>query len=312
MMRSIVNFQPSPKTLLFFIVFSLIFIKNSYVEVQAQTGRMVEDVYPGLSSGALKAATLDKLPKGILLSAGDLIIKESEITKLISQSEPTIRKQLTQYAFFLLENITTKRMLLQEASREGLKKDNEDQAIMNLLSEKIKIAAVSEEELIDFHNQNKAMLENASLKEIREMLRDYLTQQKREEAIQQYIQTLGKRTSIRVNEEWAKKHCSPALNNQVDRARRSGKPTMVEFGAPGCAPCDMMTPILAGLKKKFSGKLNVLFVHVGQEQILGARFGIQVIPVQVFFNQNGLEVFRHTGFFPQAEVEKKLSQIGML
>jgi thiol-disulfide isomerase/thioredoxin len=231
---------------------------------------------------------------------------------MISQSGPTIRKQLNQNAFFLLENITTKRMLLQEASKAGLKKEDEDQAIMRLLSEKIKIPAVSEEELVDFHNQNKEMLENAPLKEIRETLRDYLTQEKRKEAVHQYILTLGKRTPIRMNEGWAKKHSSPALNNQVDRARRSGKPTMVEFGAPGCAPCDMMEPILAGLKKKFSGKLNVLFVHVGQEQILGARFGIQVIPVQVFFDKNGLEVFRHTGFFPQEEVEKKISQIGML
>jgi thiol-disulfide isomerase/thioredoxin len=306
------NLQPIPKTLLFLTVFSICYFSIILPQVQAQTGKLVENVYPGLTSGALKVATLDKLPKGILLTAGDLIIKESEITKVISQSGPTIRKQLNQNAFFLLENITTKRMLLQEASKAGLEKDDEDQAIMSLLSEKIKIAAISEEELVDFHNQNKAMLENAPLNEIREMLRDYLTQKKREEAIQEYILTLGKRTPIRVNEGWAKKHSSPALNNQVDRARRSGKPTMVEFGAPGCAPCDMMEPILAGLKKKFSGKLNVLFVHVGQEQILGARFGIQVIPVQVFFDKNGLEVFRHTGFFPLEEVEKKLSQIGML
>ncbi len=87
---------------------------------------------------------------------------------------------------------------------------------------------------------------------------------------------------------------------------------MVEFGATGCVPCDMMTPILADLRKKFPGKLNVLFVHVGQEQILGARFGIQSIPVQVFFDQNGREFFRHTGFFPQAEVEKKLAQLGLI
>ena len=73
----------------------------------------------------------------------------------------------------------------------------------------------------------------------------------------------------------------------------------------------MMTPILAYLKKKYEGKLNVLFVHVREEQILAARYGIQSIPVEVFFDKNGKEVYRHTGFFAQNEIEKKLAELGM-
>jgi thiol-disulfide isomerase/thioredoxin len=307
-----VNFRFIPKTILFFIVFSIFFLNNNLSAGQGQADKTIEDLYPGLASGPLKAATLARLPKGTLLTAGDLMIKESEISKVIRQSDPAIRKELAQNVFFLLENITTKRMLLQEASKAGFKKGGENQAVMNLLSEKIKTPAVSEEDLSNYYSQNKEMFENAPLEEIRGMLRDYLTREKREEAVRQYILTLGQRTPIRVSEAWAKKHSTPGLNNPVDRARRSGKPTMVEFGAPGCAPCDMMTPILAELKKKFSSKLNVLFVHVGKERILGARFGIQAIPVQVFFDKNGLEVFKHTGFFPKEMIEKILTQMKLL
>ncbi|MBA4395271.1 MAG: hypothetical protein C0407_17105 [Desulfobacca sp.] len=279
---------------------------------QEQTNKPVEDLYPGLASEALQWATLTKLPKGTLLTAGSLTIKESEITKVISQSEPAVRKQLAKNAFYLLENIASKRLLLQEAYKAGHKKGgDEDKFIMNFISEKIKITAVSEEELKNFHTQNKEMIGNAPLEQIRGMLKDYLSQQKKQEAIQRYIQTLGQRTAIQLNQDWVKKQSLLALDNPVDRARRSGNPTMVEFGATGCVPCDMMTPILADLRKKFPGKLNVLFVHVGQEQILGARFGIQSIPVQVFFDQNGREIFRHTGFFPQPEVEKQLAQMGI-
>ena len=301
-----------PGLLLFLFLFLSPFLNPVFSSVQGQPEKTVEDLYPGLASGALKSATLVKLPKGTLLIAGNLTIKESEMTRLIRLSEPSVRKQLTQNAFFLLENIATKRMLLLEASRAGHKKGDEDQAIMGLLTEKIKIEPVSEEELTNFYSQNKEMVENAPLEEIRGMLGEYLTRQKREEAVRQYFLTLGKRTPIRMNEEWAKRHIAPALNSQVDRVRLSGKPTMVEFGAPGCAPCDMMTPILADMKKKFTGKLNVLFLHVGQEQFLATRFGIQVIPVQVFFDKNGLEVFRHTGFFPQEMIEKKLTQMKLL
>jgi thiol-disulfide isomerase/thioredoxin len=301
-----------PKTLLLFFVLFIPFLFPFNSPVQAQTGRTIEELYPGLASGILTSAIPAKLPQGILLTAGSLTIKELEITKVISQSEPAVRKQLTQNAFFLLENITTKRLLLQEAKKAGFVKGGEDKVITDFLSERIKVTAISEEELKNFHLQNKEMIGGTPFEKVRDVLKEYLTQQKKQEAIHQYILTLGHRTPIQVNEEWVKKQSILAFDNSVDRARRSGKPTIVEFGATGCVPCDMMAPILADLKKKFPGKLNVLFVHVGQEQILGARFAIQAIPVQVFFDQNGREVFRHAGFFPQVEVEKKLAQMGLI
>ncbi len=165
------------------------------------------------------------------------------------------------------------------------------------------------------YNQNKEMIGNVPFEQaqqIREILKDYPVGQKREAAVNQYILTLGRQTPIQVNEDWVKKQSVLTLDNPVDRARRSGKPTMVEFGATGCVPCDMMTPILADLRKKFPEKLNVLFVHVGQEKILGARFKIQGIPIQVFFDKDGQEVFRHTGFFPQSELENKMGQLGLI
>jgi len=85
----------------------------------------------------------------------------------------------------------------------------------------------------------------------------------------------------------------------------------VEFGATGCVPCDMMQPILDNLRKDYPQKLNVVFVHVREEQVLAARYGIRSIPVQVFFDAQGQEVFRHVGFFAQAEVDKQLAAMGV-
>ncbi|OHB62066.1 MAG: hypothetical protein A2167_03535 [Planctomycetes bacterium RBG_13_46_10] len=116
---------------------------------------------------------------------------------------------------------------------------------------------------------------------------------------------------IEISASWLKVQAALALDNPVDKARASGKPTLVELGASGCIPCDMMQPILEALRKKYGEKINIIFVHVGQEQILGARYGIQAIPVQIFFDKNGKEFFRHVGFFPQEEVEKKLSEMGV-
>lgn len=45
--------------------------------------------------------------------------------------------------------------------------------------------------------------------------------------------------------------------------------------------------------------------------LLAARYGAQGIPVQVFFDAAGEEVFRHEGFYPQEEIEKKLADMGI-
>jgi thioredoxin 1 len=73
----------------------------------------------------------------------------------------------------------------------------------------------------------------------------------------------------------------------------------------------MMQPILNKLKKKFADSLNVVFVQVRENQVLGARFGIRSIPVQAFFDKNGEEVFRHVGFYAEEEVLKQLAKMGV-
>jgi thioredoxin 1 len=48
-----------------------------------------------------------------------------------------------------------------------------------------------------------------------------------------------------------------------------------------------------------------------QDQILAARYGIQSIPVQIFFDKDGKEVLRHVGFWPQEEIEKQMAKMGV-
>lgn len=302
--------KPLSVNLFFFIL--LFLLQSLLVLFNAQAGQTVEEQYPGLASDALKSAILVKLPKGTLLTSGSLIIKDSEVTREINQSDPALRKQLSKNAFFLLEKMATRRLVLQEAYKTGHnKKSDEDQTITKFLSEKVKPGTISEEELKNFYGQSKGTIGSASFEEVRNLLKHLLTQQKMQEAHHQYIQALIQRTTVRLNDDWVRKQSTLARDNPVDRARMSGKPSLIDFGATGCGPCDMMTPILADLEKKYKDKLNVLFVHVNQEEILTARFGIKYVPVQVFFDKTGREVFRHTGFFPQTEIEKQLARMGL-
>jgi len=116
---------------------------------------------------------------------------------------------------------------------------------------------------------------------------------------------------IEVSKSWTAKQYTLAMNNPVDKARKSGKPTLADFGASGCRPCDMMAPILSSLKKEYAGKVNVVFVHVRKEQVLAARYGIQSIPVQVFFDKQGKEFFRHVGFYPKEDILAQFKEHGI-
>ena len=86
---------------------------------------------------------------------------------------------------------------------------------------------------------------------------------------------------------------------------------MVDFGASGCGPCDMMTPILEELRQAYGEQCNVLFVQVTEERVLTARYGIGSIPAQVFFDREGKEMDRHSGFYPKEEMVARLKELGV-
>ena len=88
-------------------------------------------------------------------------------------------------------------------------------------------------------------------------------------------------------------------------------PRLLELGSTSCIPCKMMAPILERLKKKYQGKFQVEFIDVRKNPSAGERYGIKMIPTQIFFDASGKEVSRHVGFFPQEEIEKKLAEMGV-
>ena len=273
----------------------------------------VEQAYPGLATGVLKSAKLSKIPNGVLLKTNGIEINESLINEIVDKAEPKLRRQLEKNLFYLLEQETTKNILVKEARTAGIGVDDltDAQVIKTYLNQMVQKAVVSEKEAKAFYAANKNMVGGMPFDQVKESIKNFLLQQKRLIIIDSYIRNLDQRIDIQISADWVKAQYILAKDNPVDRARMSGRPTMAEFGATGCIPCDMMQPILNNLRKKYPDKLNVVFVHVREEQILGARFGIRSIPVQVFFDRNGEEVFRHEGFLPESKITEVLSKMGV-
>jgi thiol-disulfide isomerase/thioredoxin len=287
------------------------------VEQSPQPQRTVAEVHPRLAIGALTFAKVTELPENVVLRAGSVQLRADEINRIVAAQPTQLQEDLRKNAYLVLEKQATSDILLAMAKKaqpapgpESSKQ--EDRAIIQgyLQDAVLNKVQVTETDIKQLYEAEKAMLGGATLDQMYASLKQYLLNQKRQEAIRDFIRDLGKKTDIAVSQSWLASQAVLARDNPVDKARDSGKPSLVDFGATGCGPCDMMTPILEDLKVKYQGRLNVLFVHVRERQILGAKYGIQTIPVQVFFDKDGNEVFRHIGFFPQAEIEKRLAEMG--
>ena len=268
--------------------------------------------YPHLASGSLVHAELAELPGGVLLRAGDMVITQKDIDVEIAKAPADIREQLRKNAFFLLEQLATQKLLVQEARQAGGNLARDERALLqSYFQTLVKGAQVSDWEIAEFYEKNSDLVGQATLERVKEQIRQYLLQQKQQHIVEQHVQTIARRTPVAVSDGWVKTQAALARDNPVDNARASGKPTFANFGAKGCVPCDMMEPIREALRKKYEGKLNVVFVHVHNDQILASRYGVQGIPLLVFFDAQGNEVFRHTGYFSQENIEEKLAELGL-
>jgi len=285
---------------------------------QAQTPtKTLDQVHKGLSMGALRHARLVQLPKGTILRAGKLSITAAQLDAEIKKAGPQAKVQLKGHEIVMLENMATRSLLVSEArqwsarSNPEAAKLAENQLIGEYLRARTASATATDAQMKAFYNANKDMFGGATYEMVADDLRAYLTQQKRQEAVDDHINGLGKRYAIEIDSAWAAAQARTVLNNPVDRARRSGKPALVDFGSKGCGPCDMLAPILEDLKKTYAGKCEVIVVQVREQPMLGSRYGIQSIPVQIFFDKNGDEVFRHTGFWPKERLVAKLAEMGI-
>ena len=287
------------------------------IQKAAPAQAVVKEAYPGLASGVLAHARLAKLPEGILLKSGEISVTEKDIVAVGADVPPKVREQLNKNAFFVLEHLAAPKLLLAVAKQDAVRaqrdisKSTDQQIVDGYLKADLDSIQISDAEVAAFYDQNKSMFGGTKLDAVKAQLAQYLRQQKQQEAFRALIESLGRKVAVEVSASWVKTQSVLSRDNPVDKARLSGKPSLVDFGSKGCAPCDMLAPILDTLRKKYEGKANVLFISVVEEEILAARYGIESIPVQIFFDKDGKEVFRHTGFFPREEIEKKMATMGV-
>lgn len=77
-------------------------------------------------------------------------------------------------------------------------------------------------------------------------------------------------------------------------AEQSALPVLVDFWAPWCAPCRVVSPLVERIGQDLRGRLKVVKVNTDQAPALSARFSIRGIPTLVILD-HGKELARITG-----------------
>ena len=92
----------------------------------------------------------------------------------------------------------------------------------------------------------------------------------------------------------------------VERSR--DVPVVVDFWAPWCQPCRMLSPILEQLAREYAGKFVLVKVDVDRAQGIAAGFGVQSIPA-VYAMRDGQLVDSFVGLVPEGQLRAWIDRL---
>jgi len=89
---------------------------------------------------------------------------------------------------------------------------------------------------------------------------------------------------------------------------KSPTPVLVDFWAPWCGPCRMLSPLIEELAKEYEGKVRVAKLNTDDHPESASRFNISAIPTLLLF-KNGKVEQQMVGVHSKADIRKALDSL---
>ena len=90
-------------------------------------------------------------------------------------------------------------------------------------------------------------------------------------------------------------------NNFEQEVLHSDKPVLIDFWAPWCDPCRMLSPVISEIAEEYGDKIKVCKVNVDEEGDLAASFNVMSIPTLVVV-KDGKVTNSAVGVRPKAQI----------
>jgi thioredoxin 1 len=86
---------------------------------------------------------------------------------------------------------------------------------------------------------------------------------------------------------------------------KSDTPTLVDFFATWCGPCQAMSPVLDKLKAEMGSQVRVLKIDVDKNQEVAAKFKVRGVPTFVLFKKGEI-LWRQSGGMDLTTLKNKI------